>query len=675
MPDTARRCGAIRKPTASGDQARKSAEFAQLKREFAIAAALTAPLLLQMVPMLAGGGLFGAAHTDLLPRWLQLVLATPVQFWIGRRFYVGAWNALRGGGANMDVLVVLGTTMAYAFSAVVTLLGLHGQHVYFEAGAAVITLVLLGKLLEARAKAGTSAALEGLLRLQPKTARVVRDGVVSDVPLSAVVAGDRFVVRAGESIPVDGIVRDGTSAVDESMLTGESHAVTKAAGARVFAGTLNQDGLITCEATGVGSNTLLAGIVRLVAEAQGSKAPIQRLADRVSGIFVPVVVAVAVVTFGATWWWVGDLTQALVHAVAVLVIACPCALGLATPTAIMVGTGRGAQAGILIRNAAALEQAGRLQTLIVDKTGTLTEGRPSVTDVVPLGGATREDVLRIAASLEQGSTHPLAQAVLAAARSEGIEPVAIDGFASSPGKGVTARIGADKDASVLGSLDFIAESGAAVDPAATAALARQGKTIVGLARDGRALGVIALADALRPTSAGAVRRLQAAGIAVVMMTGDNAETAAAVAREAGIAEFRAGVLPAAKADAVRALKAKGVVTGMVGDGINDAPALAAADVSFAMGAGADIAVEAADVTLIRSDLDGIVDAILLSRATLAKIRQNLFFAFAYNVLGIPLAAMGMLNPVIAGAAMAASSVSVVSNALLLKRWRPGKSTS
>ena len=329
-----------------------------------------------MVPMLAAGGLFGAAHADLLPRWLQLALATPVQFWIGRRFYVGAWNALRGGGANMDVLVVLGTTMAYAFSAVVTVFGLHDQHVYFEASAAVITLVLLGKLLEARAKAGTSAALEGLLRLQPKTARVVRDGAVSDVPLSDVVAGDRFVVRAGESIPVDGIVRDGSSAVDESMLTGESHAVAKAAGARVYAGTLNQDGLITCEATGVGSDTLLAGIVRLVAEAQGSKAPIQRLADRVSGVFVPVVVAIAVVTFGATWWWVGDATQALVHAVAVLVIACPCALGLATPTAIMVGTGRGAQAGILIRNAAALEHAGRLQTLIVDKTGTLTEGRP-----------------------------------------------------------------------------------------------------------------------------------------------------------------------------------------------------------------------------------------------------------------------------------------------------------
>ena len=419
--------------------------------------------------------------------------------------------------------------------------------------------------------------------------------------------------------------------------------------------------------------TLLAGIVRLVAEAQGSKAPIQRLADRVSGIFVPVVVAIAVVTFGATWWWAGDATQALVHAVAVLVIACPCALGLATPTAIMVGTGRGAQAGILIRNAAALEQAGRLQTLIVDKTGTLTEGRPvgdrrdaarrqrrAKTCCAPRRASSRVPRIR----WRRRCLPPRARKASRPSRS-------MDSC-RFPGRACRRASMADAAVSVLGSLDFIAETGAVVDPATSAALARQGKTLVGLARDGRALGVIALADALRPTSAGAVRRLQAAGIAVVMLTGDNAETAAAVAREAGIAEFRAGVLPAAKADAVRALKANGVVTGMVGDGINDAPALAAADVSFAIGAGSDIAVEAADVTLIRSDLDGVVDAILLSRATLAKIRQNLFFAFAYNVLGIPLAAMGMLNPVIAGAAMAASSVSVVSNALLLKRWRPGK---
>ena len=653
------------------DEARKAAAFVALRREFVVAAALTAPLLAQMVPMLAAGGLFAGAHADLLPRWLQLVLATPVQFWVGRRFYVGAWNALRGGGANMDVLVSLGTTMAYAFSAVVTLFGLHGQHVYFEAGAAVITLVLLGKLLEARARAGTSAALEGLLRLAPKTAHVVREGVAVDVPLAEVVAGDRFLVRAGEAVPVDGVVRDGTTAIDESMLTGESRAVAKAPGARVYAGTVNQDGLVTCEATGVGSHTLLAGIVRLVAEAQGSKAPIQRLADRVSGIFVPVVVAIGAVTFAATWWIAGDATAALVHAVAVLVIACPCALGLATPTAVMVGTGRGAQAGILIRNAAALEHAGRLRTLVVDKTGTLTEGRPAVTDVVAYGDASRADVLRAAASLEQGSTHPLALAILAAAKAEGIAPLPVADFVSTPGRGLAGRIGADADATALGAPAFVAQRGFDPPTPDLLALEAEGKSIVGIARGGRALGVVALADAVRPTSAAAVRRLQAIGVDVVMLTGDNGAAAQAVAAAVGIERFEAGVLPGDKADAVRALKAKGHVTGMVGDGVNDAPALAAADVSFAIGAGSDIAVEAADVTLIRADLEAVVDAILLSRATLAKIRQNLFFAFAYNVLGIPLAAIGMLNPVIAGAAMAASSVSVVTNALLLKRWRPG----
>jgi P-type Cu+ transporter len=644
------------------DRVRKAAEFAALRREFIVSALLTAPLLLQMIPM-AGG-----SHAELIPRWLQFALATPVQFWIGRRFYMGAYHALRGGGANMDVLIALGTTMAYGFSAAVTALGLHDMHVYFEAGAAVITLVFLGKLLEARAKAGTSAALEGLLKLQPKVAHLLRNGSVVDVPLAEVTAGDRFVVRAGESVPVDGVVREGTSAIDESMLTGESHAVAKAPDASVYAGTLNQDGMLTCEATSVGADTLLAGIVRLVAEAQGSKAPIQRLADRVSGVFVPVVVAIAVATFALTWWIAADATQALVNAVAVLVIACPCALGLATPTAIMVGTGRGAQMGILIRNAAALEQAGRLQTLLVDKTGTLTEGRPAVTDVIGFDGASRADVLRTAATLEQGATHPLAQAIVAAARAEAIAPAALAEFAAVPGRGVTARIGSD--VATLGSLDFLAGAGIAIPPEACASLQRDGKTLVAVARAGRLHGIIALADALRPTSAAAVRRLAAANIDVVMLTGDNEATARAVASAVGIRDFRAGVLPAGKAEAVRELKVKGVVTGMVGDGVNDAPALAAADVSFAIGAGSDIAVEAADITLIRNDLDAVVDAILLSRATLAKIRQNLFFAFAYNVLGIPLAAFGMLSPVIAGAAMAASSVSVVTNALLLKRWRP-----
>ncbi len=650
-------------------KARKAREDQSLRREFIASALLTLPLLAQMAPMLMSGHLFSDSHADLIPRWWQLALATPVQFWIGRRFYVGAWHALRGGGANMDVLIVLGTTMAWAFSTVVTVFALL-QHVYFEAGAAVITLVLLGKLLEARAKMGTSAALEGLLRLQPAVAHVLRDGATLDVALAHVIVGDRFIVRAGDSIPVDGVVREGDSPVDESMLTGESRATLKRPGARVYAGTLNQDGMLTCEATGVGSATLLAGIVRLVAEAQGSKAPIQRLADKVSGIFVPVVVVIAALTFALTWWLAGDATRALVHAVAVLVIACPCALGLATPTAIMVGTGRGAQAGILIRNASALEQAGQLQALVVDKTGTLTEGRPVVTDVLSLNGASRTDILRTAASLEQGSSHPLAKAVVDAAARDGVAAVPIVGFAALPGKGARGILADTGTSALVGSLDYMTEAGLRISSDVCARWLAEGKTLIAVASGGEAIGVLALADAIRPSSAQAVARLNAAGIAVIMITGDNSGTASAVATAVGIADFRAGVMPADKAAAVLALKANGQVTGMVGDGVNDAPALAAADVSFAIGAGSAIAIEAADVTLIRNDLNAVVDAILLSRATLRKIHQNLFFAFAYNVLGIPLAAMGLLNPVIAGAAMAASSVSVVGNALLLRHWRP-----
>ncbi len=652
----------------AADEARKAAAYKSLRAEFVLAALLTAPLLLQMIPMLSG-----VAH-DAIPRGWQLALATPVQFWVGRRFYVGAWNALRGGGANMDVLVSLGTTMAFVFSAAVTLLGLHDQHVYFEAGAAVITLVLLGKLLEARAKAGTSAALEGLLKLQPATARVERDGAIVEVPLASVAVGDRFLVRAGDAVPVDGIVVDGASSVDESMLTGESRAVAKGAGDRVFAGTVNQDGSMRATATGVGSATLLAGIVRLVAEAQGSKAPIQRLADRVSGVFVPIVVAIAVVTLAITWLVTGDGTQALVHAVAVLVIACPCALGLATPTAVIVGTGRAAQLGVLIRNAAALERAGQVATLIVDKTGTLTEGKPEVVAVEPLGSASRDDVLAVAAGLEQGASHPLAQAIVDRARADGIAFVPVQDFVSVPGKGVRAR-DAEGRRLRLGSPAFLHEDGLAGAASLGASDAAAGRTVVGIARDDALLGVIALADRVRPTSREAVARLHEAGIDVVMITGDHEATARAVAAEVGIREVRAGVLPSGKADAVASLKSAGRVTGMVGDGVNDAPALAAADVGFALGAGSSIAIDAADVTLMRDDLNAAVDAILLSRATLAKIRQNLFFAFAYNVLGIPLAALGMLSPVIAGAAMAASSVSVVSNALLLRRWHPPRRPS
>jgi len=648
---------------------RRAAAWRALRVELAIAAILTAPFVVQMVLMFVPGTVM---HDELLPRWLQLALATPVQFVIGRRFYAGAWHALRGGGANMDVLIVLGTSIAWLWSATVTLLGLHA-HVYFEASAAIITLVLLGKALEARARAGTSAAIEALLRLQPKTARVERDGVEAEVPLETVVVGDRFIVRAGEAVPVDGKVVDGVSLVDESMLTGESRPIAKSVGARLFAGTVNLDGFLRCDATDVGETTLLAGIVRLVGEAQGSKAPIQRLADRVSGIFVPVVVAIAALTFVATWWFASDVTPAIVNAVAVLVIACPCALGLATPTAIIVGTGRAAQLGVLIRNAVALENAGRLTTLIVDKTGTVTEGAPAVTRVEALDGASAREVLAIAAALEQGALHPLAQAIVAKAREDAIELPPIADFVMRPGEGAEGRVGAQRREALVGSLAFLASRDIAIDETHMQPWMESGQSIVGVALDGRLAGVVALADRVRATSARAIARLAAAGIDVVMLSGDNAATAEAVAREVGIATWRGGATPAAKAAEIRRLQAAGHVVGMVGDGVNDAPALAAADVSFAIGAGSAVAIEAADITVIRADLGAVLDAILLSRATRGRIRQNLFFAFAYNVLGIPLAALGWLNPVIAGAAMAMSSVSVVGNALRLRRFRPAAS--
>jgi Cu+-exporting ATPase len=641
--------------TREREKAEKLTVYRKELRRFWISVALTLPLVGQMFFMFGEHG-----HQNELPRWLQLVLATPVQFWIGWRFYDGGWKALRGGGANMDVLVALGTSMAWGFSAVVTLLALD-QHVYFEGGAAVITLVLLGKLLEASAKAKTSDAIEALIRLQPKTARVERDGQWVEVAVDALMPGDIFMVRAGESVPVDGEVVDGDSSVNEAMLTGESMPVGKKSGDKVFAATANGQGALRCRATGVGEQTLLAGIIRLVGEAQGSKAPVQRLADQISAIFVPVVCAIALLTFAGWWLYSGLLAEALINAVAVLVIACPCALGLATPTAIMVGTGQGARAGILVRNAEALERAERITVLAVDKTGTLTQGQPQVTDVIPLA-ATESEALSLAVALEQGSEHPLARAILA--RSVAVNQQNVSNFLTLPGLGVSGEI-AGRNLR-LGSPDWL---GAASDERVLA-LQRAAKTVVVLADDEQLLAFLAIADALRPSSRQAVERLRAKGIRVVMLTGDNAETAASIAREAGIDEFRAGILPGDKAAALAELRAAGGLVAMVGDGINDAPALAAADVSFAIGAGSDAAVEAADLTLIRSDLSSVVDAIELSRATLGKIRQNLFFAFIYNVLGIPLAAFGMLNPVFAGAAMAMSSVSVVSNSLLLKRWRP-----
>ena len=642
------------------EKARRAAHYAQERRNFWFSAALTLPLLLQMAAMITG------EHHDVIPRWLQLALATPVQFWFGWRFYVGAWNALRSGGANMDVLVALGTTMAWLFSAVVTVLGLQ-QHVYFEASAAVITLVLLGKLLEARAKGRTSAAIEALIKLQPRTARLARGDEIVEVDVATLKAGDVVIVRPGERLPVDGSVIDGQSSVDESTLTGESVPVSKRPGHRVFAATQNQDGMLRVRATGVGSDTQLAEIVRLTEQAQGSKAPIQRLADVVSGIFVPVVLAVALVTFACWWAFAGDFTSALINAVAVLVIACPCALGLATPTAIMVGTGRGAQSGILVRNAAALERAGAIAMLVVDKTGTLTLGRPVVTEVRTAPDVSRDDLLRIAARLEQGSEHPIAKAILEAGREAGLELGPISAFSAISGKGVTGEIDGRRFA--LGSPAWIGEQQVALDETVVEALAEAGQTVIALAADGHALGLIAVADALRSTSKQAVARLKEMGLEVVMLTGDHPATAQRIAAEVGITSVRAGVLPQDKAAAVRELKRSGRLVGMAGDGINDAPALAAADVSFALASGSDIAIEVADVTLMRNDLNSVADAISLSRATVRKIRQNLFFAFVYNVLGIPLAALGWLSPVIAGAAMAMSSVSVVTNSLSLRRWK------
>ncbi len=645
------------------EKARSAAAYRAELTRFWISVALTLPFMVQMIFMF-----FGSEH-GFLPPWLQLALATPVQFWIGKRFYLGAYHALRGGGANMDVLIALGTSMAYFYSASVVAFSLP-LHVYFEASATIITLILMGKLLEARAKAKTTEAIEALIKLQPKTARIERDGSIVEVETAQVKVGDVFIVRPGESIPVDGTVIDGASSINEAMLTGESLPVAKESGMKVFAATLNQQGLLKCRATGVGADTALAAIVRLVEEAQGSKAPIQRLADVISGIFVPVVVGIAILTLALWWWFSGDFTGALINAVAVLVIACPCALGLATPTAVMVGSGAGARAGILIKNAAALEHAGKIDTLVVDKTGTLTVGRPAVTDVVALGSTSADHVIQVAATLESGSEHPLAKAVLDHAAAANITFVPMTAFNAIPGKGVQAEI--DGKAAALGSPRFIAGLGIAFDAGQVAALQNQGKTVIVIARDGRAVGLIAIADPLRPTSRAAMERLAQLGIDVIMLTGDNEVTAKSIAAQAGIAHFEAEILPQDKSERVNQLKRQKRVVGMVGDGVNDAPALAAADVSFAIGAGSDIAIHAADITLMRNDLMSVVDAISLSRSTLGKIRQNLFFAFFYNVLGIPLAAIGMLSPVIAGAAMAMSSVSVVSNSLLLKRWRPAK---
>jgi len=622
-----------------------SAEHRRARNDFLIAAVLSAPFLVEMGVMFSGG------H-GWLPGWLQFALATPVQFWSGARFYRGAWKALRGGTANMDVLVALGTSVAYAFSAAVLLFNID-QHLYFEAAAIVITLVLLGKYLEAHAKARAAQSLESLIRLQPKTAYVEKQGKLVAVDAATLQPGDEFVVRPGDAIAVDGRVVEGDSAVNESMLTGESLPVHKRAGATVFAGTVNGEGALKCAATGTGKATVLAGIIRLVAAAQGSKPPVQRLVDKVSGVFVPVVLGIALFTF-LLWGFLAAWDAAFIPAVSVLVIACPCALGLATPTALMVGVGRAARAGILIKNAEALEGAEKLDTLVLDKTGTLTRGEPVVSEILPEHGVDADKLLSIAAALEAKSEHPLARAIV---RKAAGPVLPASSFQSHGGRGVSGVV--EGVAARLGSPAFLDQKKSI-----------PGKTVVGVKYGGRLLGWIALADELRPTSAAAVARLERMGIEPIILSGDAPAAVEQVAAQLGIRRWKAGVSPEEKALEIEALREEGRYVGMAGDGVNDAPALAAADVSFALASGSGASLDVADVTLMKNDLAGIADAIALSRATLAKIRQNLFFAFVYNVLGIPLAAAGMLNPVIAGAAMALSSVSVVSNSLLLNRWKP-----
>jgi P-type Cu+ transporter len=662
----------------------QDAEYDQLKLRLVVAAVLTLPLAVlamagHLVPWLDFPG----------RAWLELCLTTPVLFWAGWRFFAGAWNTARHHAADMNTLVAVGTLSAYGYSLVATFAPelLTGAHVhgavpgtYYEVAAVIVTLILLGNVLQTRATNRARGSIRALIGLQPKSAWVERDGTEREMPIEQVRVGDLVRVRPGEKVPVDGVVIEGSSAVDESMLTGEPLPVMRKIGDPVIGATLNKMGTFRLRATRVGKDTVLQQIVRLVRQAQGSKAPIQQLADRVAGVFVPVVLVLALATF-VVWMLVdGHPAMAMQAAVSVLIIACPCALGLATPTAIMVGTGRGAQVGLLIKGGAALERAHQITTVVFDKTGTLTEGRPVVTDVLVQGGMTETDLLLLAASAERGSEHPLGEAIVRSAHERGLELTTAENFQAVAGQGIEATVAGRRV--LVGNAGLLRERGLEVDANAAQHLADEGKTPVFVAVDGRYAGLLAVADQLRAGAREAVDQLRRLGLEVVLLTGDNARTAQAIALQVGVERVYAEVLPEGKSAEIKKLQSTDSVVAMVGDGINDAPALAQADVGIALGQGTDVAMEAADITLVKGALNGVAASIALSRATMRTIKQNLFFAFAYNILSIPLAAgvlypltHSLLSPMIASATMALSSVSVVTNALRLRGFRVDRTTA